>query len=127
MTIDTLGSIGSARSVDRAPPGTEAVPQGAARAPATRLETADAVKGTAPAPTLEQVTEAVSQLNKSSQAKSQGLEFSVDNDSKRTIVKVVDQTTKEVLRQIPSPEALEIAKSLDALDSAKGLLIKQTA
>jgi flagellar protein FlaG len=63
-------------------------------------------------------------LNKASQAKAQGLEFSVDNDSKRTIVKVVDQTTKEVLRQIPSPEALAIAKSLD---SSKGLLIKQTA
>lgn len=125
MTIDSISPTGSARSAERAPAGAEAaVPQGAARVQAATLETAAAVKSAAPAPSLEQVKQAVSQLNQSSQAKAQGLEFSVDNDSKRTIVKVIDQTTKEVLRQIPSPEALEIAKSLD---SAKGLLIKQTA
>lgn len=77
-------------------------------------------------PSQEQLEQAVSKLNKSAQAQSQGLEFSIDNDTKRTVVKVVDQSTKEVLRQIPSPEALEIAKSLESSDN-KGLLIKQTA
>jgi flagellar protein FlaG len=125
MTIDSIGSATTARTAERPPVGAEtAALQQAGRAPATALETAAAVKGPAPTPTLDQVTQAVSQLNKSSQAKSQGLEFSIDQDSKRTVVKVIDQTTKEVLRQIPSPEALEIAKSLD---STKGLLIKQTA
>ena len=125
MTIDSIGSAAPARTAERPNVGAEtAALQQAGRAPATALETAAAVKGPAPTPTLEQVTQAVSQLNKSSQAKSQGLEFSIDQDSKRTVVKVIDQTTKEVLRQIPSPEALEIAKSLD---STKGLLIKQTA
>jgi flagellar protein FlaG len=42
------------------------------------------------------------------------------------VVKVVDQTTKEVLRQIPTPEALEIAKALES-KSSTGLLIQQTA
>lgn len=125
MTIDSISSYGAARSVDRTVAAADTVAlAGANRAPAARLETANAVKGAAPVPTLDQVNQAVSELNKASQAKSQGLEFSVDNDSKRTIVRVVDQTTKEVLRQIPSPEALEIAKSLD---TAKGLFIKQTA
>ncbi len=55
---------------------------------------------------------------------SQDLEFSIDEDSDRTVVKIIDQKTKEVLRQIPSPEALAIAK---ALDQAKGLLIQQKA
>ncbi|MHA4867390.1 flagellar protein FlaG [Duganella sp. PWIR1] len=128
MTIDTISSATAAgRSVDRAPVSSEAaVAQGAARAPATAVETAAAVKAPSAAPSLEQVSEAVSQLNQSSQAKSQGLEFSIDSDSKRTVVKVVDQTTKEVLRQIPTPEALEIAKSL-ASKSSTGLLIQQTA
>jgi flagellar protein FlaG len=127
MTIDTLGSATSARPADRAPVSTDAaVAQGAARTPATAVETAAAVKAPSAAPSLEQVNEAVSQLNKSSQAKSQGLEFSVDSDSKRTVVKVIDQTTKEVLRQIPTPEALEIAKSLESKPST-GLLIQQTA
>lgn len=48
--------------------------------------------------------------------------FSIDDDSGRTIVKVVDNATKEVIRQIPSEEILSIAKALDRL---KGLLIKQ--
>jgi len=125
MTIDSISAASAPRPAERSAAGAEPVAlQGAGRTPAATLETAAAVRGNAPAPTLEQVNNAVSELNKSSQAKSQGLEFSVDNDSKRTIVKVVDQTTKEVLRQIPSPEALEIAKSLD---TTKGLLIRQTA
>jgi flagellar protein FlaG len=125
MTIDTLGSATAARPVERHLTDTAALPA-AGRAPAIAVDTVDAVKGAAPVPTLEQVSQAVSKLNKSPQAQSQGLEFSIDNDSKRTIVKVVDQTTKEVLRQIPSPEALEIAKSLEAGEN-KGFLIKQTA
>jgi flagellar protein FlaG len=127
MTIDTIGSATSARPADRAPVSTDAaVAQGAARTPATTVDTAVAVKAPSAAPTLDQVSEAVSRLNQSSQAKSQGLEFSVDTDSKRTVVKVIDQTTKEVLRQIPTPEALEIAKSLES-KSSTGLLIQQTA
>jgi len=127
MTIDTIGSASSARPADRTPAGTDAaLAQGAARAPAIAVETAAAVKAPSAAPSLDQVNEAVSQLNKSSQSKSQGLEFSVDTDSKRTVVKVIDQTTKEVLRQIPTPEALEIAKALES-KSSTGLLIQQTA
>jgi flagellar protein FlaG len=68
--------------------------------------------------------EAVGNINKSLKAAGQGVEFSIDDDSKRLVVKVVDQETREVLRQMPSVEALEIAK---ALDRAQGMLIKQEA
>jgi flagellar protein FlaG len=125
MTIDSIGNSHAARSYERPAAAAESpVLQGAGRAPAAALETAAAVTASAPVPTLEQVVHAVSQLNKSPQAKAQGLEFSIDDDTKLTVVKVVDQSTKEVLRQIPSPEALEIAKSID---SAKGFLLKETA
>ncbi|USX15859.1 flagellar protein FlaG [Oxalobacteraceae bacterium OTU3CAMAD1] len=128
MTIDTIGSATSARQADRAAVASDAATSlGAPRAPATTVETASAVKGPANVPSAEQLKEAVSQLNKASQDKSQGLEFSIDNDSKRTVVKVIDQTTKEVLRQIPTPEALEIAKALESKSSTAGLLIQQTA
>ena len=128
MTIDTIGSATSARQADRAPVASDAAASlGAPRAPATPVETAGAVKGPANVPSAEQLKEAVSQLNKASQDKSQGLEFSIDNDSKRTVVKVIDQTTKEVLRQIPTQEALEIAKALESKSSTAGLLIQQTA
>lgn len=129
MSIDSIGSTAPARNAERnfgaSDAGTaQGAPRAAGAAPATALETSAAVKGAAPVPTLDQVTQAVSELNQSKQAQVQGLEFSIDNDSKRTVVKVVDQTTKEVLRQIPTVEVLEIAKSLD---STKGLLLKQTA
>jgi flagellar protein FlaG len=76
------------------------------------------------APTREQVAAAVKHINQSMAASSQSLEFSIDDDSKQTIVKIVDQNTREVVRQIPSVEALEIAKSLDKM---LGLLISQKA
>jgi flagellar protein FlaG len=76
-----------------------------------------------PAPTLDQVTQAINSLNKAMSAMSPDLQFSIDEDD-RTIIKIVDQKTKEVLRQIPSVEALAIAK---AIDQAQGLLIKQKA
>lgn len=112
-------------SVARAPAPAEAqaAPQ-SARAPAAAVETAVAVEKTAKAPSQEQLDQAVADINKTLQDLSQDLEFSVDKESNRTIVKVVDQKTKEVIRQIPSPETLEIAK---ALDTVRGLLIKQTA
>ena len=126
MTIDTIGSATPARQADRAA-SDAAVSLGAPRAPATTVETAAAVKGPANVPSSEQLKEAVSQLNKASQDKTQGLEFSIDNDSKRTVVKVIDQTTREVLRQIPTQEALEIAKALESKSTTAGLLIQQTA
>ena len=80
-------------------------------------------QATSQEPSRDQLNKAVSELNQSPQIKTQGLEFSIDEDSQRTVVKVIDQETKEVLRQIPTKEALEIAKSFE---SAKGHLISQS-
>ena len=93
-------------------------------ADATPVDPTSTVQQPAPVPTMAQLTQAVKEINKAMESMSQGLEFSVDSDSHRTIVKVVDQKTQEVIRQIPSKETLEIAK---ALDHWNGLLIKQQA
>lgn len=52
------------------------------------------------------------------------LRFSVDDETGRTVVKVIDVTTEEVIKQYPSEEMLAIA---EALDSIKGLLLQQKA
>lgn len=91
---------------------------------ATPTITETAVSQANKSPSLADVTKAVQDINKSIQSSSQGVEFTVDNDDKRVVVKVVDQQTKQVLRQIPTEEAIEISKSLDKL---QGLLIKQQA
>jgi flagellar protein FlaG len=93
----------------------------------TPVESTNPVASISPAAQLankEQLSKAVESINKTIQAVGQNIEFSVDDDSKQVIVKVIDQQTKQVLRQIPNEEVLEIAKSLDKL---QGLLIKQTA
>lgn len=72
----------------------------------------------------EDVDQAVEKINTAVQAVSQKLEFSIDKDTDSFIVKVVDKETKEVIRQIPSEELLNIAKALDKL---QGLLIKDKA
>jgi flagellar protein FlaG len=89
--------------------------------PAPKVITA---KQVAAAPTGEELATAVKNINRALQARSQGIEFSVDRDSARTVVKVVDTSTQEVIRQMPSQEALDIAKALDRMQS---LLVKQQA
>jgi flagellar protein FlaG len=132
MTIDSIGTAATARS-DRSVIGADpahaaATPRGATPATATASNvTSAAVKGAGATPSQDEVDQAVSNLNKVAQQKAQGIEFSIDPDSKRTIVQVVDQSTKEVLRQFPSKEALAIAKSLDQSASGHGLLIDHTA
>lgn len=52
------------------------------------------------------------------------LRFSIDDTTGRTVVKVLDVTTDELIRQIPAEEVLDIAHAIDKL---QGLLIKQRA
>lgn len=70
---------------------------------------------------LRQATE---KINTTLQMMGNNLQFSVDEDTGIDVVKVVDNDTKEVIRQIPSPEVLSIAKALDKL---QGLLVKDKA
>jgi len=72
----------------------------------------------------DQINKAVKSINKTVQASAPNIEFSVDHDTDKLIVKIIDQQTKQVIRQIPNEEVIEIAKSLDKL---QGLLIKQSA
>jgi flagellar protein FlaG len=80
---------------------------------ATEVQTVNAVQQAGATASVDQVKQAVQDINESLQSRSQGLEFSIDTDTKEVIIKVVDQETREVLRQMPSKEALDIAKALD--------------
>jgi len=67
---------------------------------------------------------AVKKLNEFVAPALQTIQFSVDQESERMVVKVVDTATQKVLRQIPNEEVLAISKTLDKL---QGLVIRQTA
>src|SRR5690554_3871064 len=60
----------------------------------------------------EELDQAVSQLNDFVQNVQRDLQFEVDNDMGQTIVKVVDQQTQEVIRQIPDEVALRLAEKM---------------
>jgi flagellar protein FlaG len=69
----------------------------------------------------EQLNQAVSDIATSVNVMQKGLAFKVDEESGIQIVKVIDITTGELIRQIPNEEALDIAKKLNEVT---GLLMK---
>ncbi len=52
------------------------------------------------------------------------VQFSIDDSSGASVIKVVDTETKKILRQFPSQQALDISKDLQ---SKTGLLLKGQA
>lgn len=106
---------------DPAPVTASPRPVAAANAPAPAADLEAKPSG---GPGIEELAQALTSINRTLQERAPGLEFSVDSDSDRAVVKVVDKDTNEVIRQMPSREAIDIAKALDKLQS---LMTRQTA
>lgn len=119
-------------SLPSTPPGNAAVNLLPERQTVNRANVADSARqSTSPAQSQaispakqEDVELAVKQVNEFVQPINNALSFSLDQESEQMVVKVIDQGTKEVIRQIPSEEMLALAK---ALDTMKGLLVQQKA
>ena len=62
--------------------------------------------------TNERVQAAVEHMNNFIQANQRDLMFSYDPDAGETVVRVLDRTTQELIRQIPDETFLRISKSL---------------
>lgn len=93
-------------------------------ATATReVAPSEAEAGSAPA-SAKDLREAIDKIEKVVKPVAQDLKFSIDDETGKTVVKVIDTDTKEVIRQIPSEELMQIARALDKL---QGLLVKQKA
>lgn len=77
------------------------------------------------AATLE---EAVRNLNDFVQNVQRNLQFDLDDESGRTVVRVLDAETDEVIRQMPSEEVLALAKHLRSMsDGQPGLFLQEKA
>ena len=72
----------------------------------------------------QQVEAAVKAVKEFIQPMASNLAFEMDDDTGRTVIKITEASSGELIRQIPSEEMLEIAKALDRL---QGLLVKQKA
>lgn len=111
-TADTAASTTTtARAGDTASATT--APAGSAATAQSSAIDRDTLQGA-----VDRVQKAVETLS------SAGIQFTLDQDFNRMVVQVVDTSTREVIRQIPPKEMLEIAQALDKL---QGLLVHQKA
>ncbi len=58
---------------------------------------------------------AIDRLNQMMESSQRSLSYSVDKTSDKVVVQVKDYTTDQVVRQIPTEEALKFAESLDRM------------
>lgn len=125
MLIQSIGSsadavrfTGDSAPVAVAAPRTEAAP--------VELKQV-AVKATPEqqAATPAQVQSAVDSINKVMRQTNSNVEFSIDKDTRQTVIKVVESKTGDVIRQFPSEEVIAISRSIDKMQ--QGLLLRQKA
>ncbi len=67
-------------------------------------------------PKESEVMRAVEMLENHARNLGRELQFEIDSDSGQTLIKVIDPETEEIVRQIPSEEAVARARSRNADD-----------
>ncbi len=72
----------------------------------------------------EQLQQAAQDIQRAVEPVANNLNFSIDAESGKTVVRVVDSKTQELIRQIPSEEVMSISRALNRL---AGLLVQEKA
>lgn len=121
MAIQSVGNFGTGLPLPAAPPQGNA--GSAPPAPAPEVQLPAPPQPPAPARAqVEQVVHEIKQLLKP--MVSNALDFSIDDSTGKTIIRITDSETGEMIRQIPAEEMLDIARSIDRM---QGLLLRQKA
>jgi flagellar protein FlaG len=68
-------------------------------------------------PARAEVEQAVERANRQIASVAPALEFEIDPDTSAVVIRLVDRHDQSVLRQVPSPEMLAIAKALERMQS----------
>jgi flagellar protein FlaG len=90
----------------------------------TATQTPPAAQAASATPSREQIDQAMTEVKKAIAPVARNLQFSIDDETGRSVVKVIDASTNEVIRQFPSEELLAITRSIDKFS---GLFVKQKA
>ncbi len=96
---------------------------GGARAPVSDAIDAAAQARVASAST-EGLHQAIAAANRATKSLNNSVQLSLDSQSGKAIVRVIDTATGQVIRQIPTEEVLELRR---AFDRVAGLLFHRTA
>ena len=73
-------------------------------------------------PSNDQLKQSVDDINKALTSSSISVQFQVDPDYKDLIVRIVDQDSGKLIRQMPTEDVVRISK---AMDNLKGLLFSK--
>ena len=76
------------------------------------------------APSPEHLQQAVREIQRAVEPVANNLNFSIDQESGKTVIRVVDSKTQELIRQIPSEEVISMSQAIDRL---AGLLVQEKA
>lgn len=101
----------------------EAAPPAPVEPPAAQARAAQAEAARA----AEAARRAAETASKALAGKGRELTFEFDDAAGRVIVRLIDTRTREVLRQVPSPELLQIARALESGVGAPGVLLNADA
>ena len=124
--IDTLSAVRVRSDLQRtAPPASAKATNAPQRGAPVELAPPSTEQSPMQQPTSAQLKEAVNELNLTLRQSNRALEFSIDEDTDRLIVRLKDGETGETIRQFPSDETLAIARYI--ADVQQGLLISQKA
>jgi flagellar protein FlaG len=78
------------------------------------------LQSTAPASADRNLKESVGLINNAVENLQRDLSFSIDSDSNRTVIKVLDSKSGEMIRQMPTEAALNIATYVRDYDQNAG-------
>ena len=126
--VVVTGTTTGTSNVGQPQPGkaNEAVQRTGLPAPARTSEASTFQDATPPSADVEgeEVEEIVEELNELAQQIERQLQFSVDEDSGRPVIRVIDTETEKVIRSIPPEEILTLRRRLNEV---QGVLFKTEA
>lgn len=76
-------------------------------------------------PTDAQLKSAVDTINHAMKQSNSNVEFSIDKDTKQTVIKVVEAGSGNVIRQFPTEEILAVSRMI--AEAQRGALVRQKA
>ncbi|WP_428603355.1 flagellar protein FlaG [Sedimenticola sp.] len=104
----SAGRVRESSDIERVVPVAHISPSKEAKAAKRQSTAADGQK----------LDKAVEQLNEFAQSVQRKLEFSVDEESGKTVIKVIDKESGQMVRSIPSEEVLDMQKRLKETSEA---------
>jgi flagellar protein FlaG len=109
-----ISSIASARTLNAAKNSEQVTKPDLAAVPANRGGSLPPKGNALPARVADfaRINEAVNRINEVVQSVQRDLSFNLDEDSGRTVIRVVNSENGELIRQIPSEQVLAIANHL---------------